>query len=394
MPISVKNINVKGKKVLKRVDLNLPIKNGILQPNPRLQRHAESIKELSEKGARLIILAHQGKPGSKDFTTLKNHADFLEKEVGKPVMFFPKTTGPEVIEKINSLKDGQILLLENVRMVEGEMENKLKLVEELSPHVDYYVLDALSVAHRPQSSIIGFSKHVPCFMGPVLKKEISALDKVGSSNITLVIGGSKVGDSLDLMENWLSSEKTDKILVGGALASLFLHAKGYIIAGSLEYLRQEGFLIFTEKARKLLQKYEEKIMLPVDVAINIKGERVESGVDNIKEGQIWDIGSKTAELYRIEILNSKNILVNGPVGVYESKNFSQGTKRILEAIAESPAFSVVGGGHTITAIRNLGLDEKKFGYISLSGKALVEYLSGKELPALKALKESRLKFNL
>ncbi len=388
-------IHLKGKRVVKRVDINSPItEEGAITINPRLERHGESIAMLSDKGAKVIVLAHQGRKGKPDFVSLRDHALLLEVITKKKVEFLGSMEPEKVKEAIGKMKDVDILLLENVRMWEGE-ENKpeeSKLVKILGPLTDIFVLDALSVSHRGQASVVGLTEHAESVAGPVLRNEIEALQNIGEGELTLILGGGKAKDSINIMENWLEKGKTKKILLGGALSVLFLYAAGKNVGGSKAYLEENGLLEFEGKAKELLSKYSDKIIVPEDMGVRIEGKRIDLGVNEVTEGDLLDIGPKTAERYAKEILESTRLVINGPMGVYERKGFGLGTKRVLEAIAESEAYSLIGGGHTITAIKELGLPEDKFSYISLSGKALIQYLSGKELPAILALRKNWEKF--
>ncbi len=384
-------IEIKGKRVVKRVDINSPVTDEGIAINPRLERHGESIRMLSEMGAKVIVLAHQGRMGKKDFVSLREHALLLEMLTKKKVEFIESMEPEKVREAIENMNEGDILLLENVRMWKGEEKEGEKgaLVEILGPLTDVFVLDALSVSHRAHSSVVGLTEHAVSVAGPVLRSEVKALENIGEGELTLVLGGGKAKDSLQIMEKWLESGKASKVLLGGTISVLFLHASGKNVGDSLRYLEENKLLEYSGKAKELLEKYPEKIVLPEDVGLEIGGKRVESGSGEIKEGQILDIGEKTMEKYAGEILSAKRILINGPMGVYEKEGFGKGTRRVLGAVAESEAFSLVGGGHTITAIKELGLPEDKFSYISLSGKALIQYLSGKDLPAILALKKNR-----
>jgi phosphoglycerate kinase len=384
-------LQIKGKRVVKRVDLNSPVdENGAITINPRLERHGESIAMLSDGGAKVIVLAHQGRKGKQDFISLREHALLLEIITKKKVEFLESMEPEKVKETIGRMGEGDILLLENVRMWAGEEDDasESKLVKVLGPLTDIFVLDALSVSHRAQSSVVGLTMHAESVAGPVLRDEINALESIGEGKLTLVLGGGKAEDSIKIMENWLEKGKAKKVLLGGALSVLFLHAQGKNVGGSMEYLKSHGLLEFEGKAKELLSKYPEKILVPNDMGIELGGERKDLGVDEVTEGRLLDIGPKTSEQYAQEILETERIVVNGPMGVYEIKGFEKGTKKVLEAIAESKAYSLVGGGHTITAIKELGLPEEKFSYISLSGKALIQYLSGKELPAILALRKN------
>ncbi|MDD2655690.1 MAG: phosphoglycerate kinase [Candidatus ainarchaeum sp.] len=386
----VEHFEVSGKRVVKRVDINSPIENGEPVMNPRIRRHAESIKELSDRGAKVIVTAHQGRRGDEDFTSLGKHAKLLSGLTGKDVRFVPGTDEARVEKEIAAMKAGDILVLENARMWENEEKDigENPLTKVLAKNADIYLLDAMSVAHREHASVVGLTKYVKSGVGFVLRNEINALQKMEGGQVLLIIGGGKVKDSLRIMKAWLGSGKASRVLVGGAVAVFFLYVDGYRNAASREYLEKAGLMELAQDGKELLEKYRDKIFVPDDVAVNIKGERVECGKGELCEGQIADIGSGTMEGFAEEISGTKKILINGPMGMYELPNFDTGTRKVLEAVAGSEAFSLVGGGHTISAIEKFGIPEGKFGYVSLSGKALIEYLSGKELPALKAIKES------
>ncbi len=381
--------DVKGKKILLRVDLNSPVKDGMIAGSERIKAHAKTINEISERGAAVIVLAHQGKKGSPDFLHLEQHARMLHRILGKDVAYVDDVVGSEAKKAITRMKPGDILVLDNVRLLECENTTDGKIVEGLSPLVDYFVLDALSVAHRKHSSVMGFFKKIPCFAGDILSAEIDAMKNVRSSrDVTFFLGGSKVSDSFRIMENWLQDGRARIVLVGGALSVLLLYAKGFNIGGSREFLENSDLLDDVDKARKILEKYDGKIMLPADVGLSVDMKRVECDADKITEGQVWDIGGKTIEEYRRVIYNSKCVVMNGPAGVYELEDFSKGTRAVLEAIARSDAYSLLGGGHTINAINLFGMKKEHFSYISLSGKAMIEFLCGNELPGITALDEN------
>lgn len=389
--------HLKGKVVFKRIDINSPIEGGIVQMNPRIRAHAKSIAELRDMGAKVVLLAHQGRPGEKDFIHLEQHAKLLEKELGTPVYYVDDVIGEKAQKAILRLRDGEVLLLNNVRMLGDETKktHDSEIVRTLAPLGHYFVLDALSVSHREHASVTGFTHRLPSGGGKVLRDEVEALAKMdGARNITFIFGGSKVEDSFQVMKKWLATDKVKKILVGGALAVLFIYAKGYQVGGSLAYLEKTGLIAHTAEAKAMVEKYPDKIEVPLDVGLNIGGKRVDCNLDEIMEGQIFDISEKTLLRYKEIIFDSDFIFMNGPMGVYEMKEFEWGTRHVLEAVSRSKAYSILGGGHTITAIDKFGLNKEKFGYISLSGKALVEYLSGKELPGLKALKDNAGKFSV
>lgn len=397
--------DVRGKTILVRADLNCPVDGGKIIADTRIRAHAETIKNLSDRGAKVVILSHQGREGREDFIGLEQHARILHHVIGRDVIFVD-VVGEDVTRTIKRLKDGDVLMLDNVRKLRCETEHPDgdgEIVHHLSPLADYYVLDALSVAHRKHSSVVGFAKHMPCFAGDVLAAEIEAVDKVKhGKDVTFIFGGSKADDSFRIMDQWLSDGRAREVLVGGALAVLLIRAAGHHIGESEQYLKDSKLDDRIPEAKKMLEKFDGKIILPVDVGLSlklprpdtdsIKIERREADVSAIGKGQIWDIGEKTIERYVHVINNSHFIVMNGPVGVYEVDDFSKGTRALLEAIARSDAFSLLGGGHTVSAIERFGIDKKDFNYVSLSGKALMRYLCGKELVGLTALEENEKRF--
>lgn len=391
----ISKLDVKGKTILLRVDLNSPVEDGKIVPGPRIDAHAATIRTLSERGARLVVLAHQGRKGKPDFLPLEQHAKYLHHILQKEVAYVTDVIGEEAKTAIKDLDDGDILILDNVRSLECENDRWGKITDALSPLADYFVLDAFSVAHREHSSVVGFEKKLPCFAGLHLEEELEALEKLkGAKDLTFILGGSKVEDSFAIMKKWLSEGRARKVLVCGALAVLLLHAKGYHVGESMEYLDISSIESHCDEAKKLLEEFDGHIVLPVDVAVSIDMKRHDRSVGEIDKGQIRDIGPKTLELYKEVIFHSHTVVMNGPAGVYELEDFAFGTKGLLEVIAQCDAFSLIGGGHTISAIEKFKLNKDHFSHISLAGKALIKYLSGHELPGLKALKENEKLFPL
>jgi phosphoglycerate kinase len=403
----IANHEVEGKTVLVRVDLNCPLENGKITSHIRINAHAVTLKNLSDRGAKVVVLSHQGRKGSDDFVTLEQHSKILQDILGREVLFVNDMIGPVAIEAISKLTNGQIIVLDNVRHLHcetGHPRAKGEIVYHLSPLADYFVLDALSVAHRAHSSIIGFKDKVPCFAGDVLAEELDAVDKIRQSDdVTFIFGGSKVKDSFKVMDKWLTDGRAKKILVGGALSVLLLRANGCNIGGSSEYLKESGLDKYLPAAIEMLEKYDGKIHLPTDVGLSFKKEehgrqvvweRVESDVSKIETGQIWDIGEKSTNEYSDIISSSKCIVMNGPLGVYELDKFSKGTKTILDSIAKTTVFSLLGGGHTLAALEKFNIDKNQFGYVSLSGKALIAYLCGDDLPGLVSLEENEKLFDM
>ncbi|MBU0590790.1 phosphoglycerate kinase [Candidatus Micrarchaeota archaeon] len=402
----IADYDVSGKKVLVRVDFNCPVENGMISGDTRIRAHAKTIKELSDRGAKVIVLSHQGRVGRDDFLNLEQHAKALHRVLGKDVLFVDDIVGNNAQHAISKLKNGEILVLDNVRLLKCEIEHPDgdgEIVYHLSKITDYFVLDALSVAHRNHSSVVGFCRKMPCFVGDIMAAEIDAVDKVRhGTDVTFILGGSKVDDSFKIMSTWLSNGKAKEVLVGGALAVLLLRANGYNVGESENYLKNSNLSDKIPKAKELLDKFDGKIVLPIDVGLSIRTENPTDGssiitredvlISNINKGQIWDVGDATIKKCHDIINNSHYIVMNGPLGVYEIDDFARGTKKILESIANCDAFSLIGGGHTITAIDKFGINSNHFSYVSLSGKALIKYICGEELCGITALEENEKKF--
>jgi len=398
------DVDVSGKTVIVRVDINSPIdpETGRIQDNERIQAHAKTLRELSDKGAKVVVLAHQGRKGGSDFLPLKQHADLLSKHVGKPVKYVPDLLGDEAEKAIKDLKEGEIVLLENVRTldeetVEASPEEHAKgaLVSKLSKLADLFILDAFSVAHRSHASIVGFAAVLPVIAGRVMEKELEALSELleKRDKIILFMGGNKPKDCISVIEAILKRGKPEikLLLTAGILGQLFLMAEGKDLgAPSLEYIKKKKFDEFVEKARELSEKLGERLYKPIDVAYEADGKRAEVKIEELPTpGPIMDIGSETAALYRKLITSATPedaIIVKGPAGAYEHEEFRKGTREIYRALAESKAFTLIGGGDSSTAIKLVGLKVDDFSYVSLAGGALIHYLSGKTMPGVEILK--------
>ncbi|MCM8830709.1 MAG: phosphoglycerate kinase [Candidatus Omnitrophica bacterium] len=390
------DINFENKCVFIRVDLNTTIKNNKPLLSPRIKEHTLTIAELALKKAKVVVLAHQGRKAQQDFIGLEGHAKLLKKELKKinsklDVKFVDDVCGQKAIENIKNLKIGEILLLQNTRFLDCETDfektAKCQIVDNLEPLCDIFVLDALSVAHRAHASVIGFKKPLKV-AGRVLEKELKALEKFQNENNkpkVLILGGAKIKDSASILEFWLKNNKADYILIGGLIGVVMLVASGKKIPQKIEL--EDGIL---EKLQKLYSQYKDKIILAEDVLLNTKPKPKALRLDKLESmsGEIYDIGPKTIEKFSKIILGSKSIIFNGPMGVYEKKGFEKGTKKILQAILKSKGFSIIGGGNSTDAIEKLKLKKEKFGYVSLSGKAFIEYLTEGTLPGIEYLRDS------
>ena len=400
--LTLDDVKVKDKVVLVRVDFNSEVdpETKKVTSDVRIRAHAETtIKELAEKGAKVVILAHQGRKGDPDFTPLKQHAGILAKILKCPVQYVDDVYGEKAKKAIKALKSGEILVLENVRSFDGETKNgtpeqqaKTELVQNLAPLADLFVNDAFAAAHRGHASMVGFTAVLPSVAGRIMERELKSLSRAlekPEKPCVYVMGGAKADDSLEISKYVLGNGIADYVVVGGVTAQLFLAAKGFDLGkGNMAFLAKKELTGLVPGIQALLKQYPDKILLPDDVALDVNGKRKEILVGKLPtEYSIFDIGAKTAENYAKLIAKAKSIVVSGPMGVYENREFNHGTKRVFEAIADSKAFSLAGGGNTIAAIQEYGLS-KKIGYISTAGGALIEFLMGKNLPGVVALENA------
>jgi phosphoglycerate kinase len=396
------DFQVKNKIVLVRVDFNSEIDPQTKKVNSdvRIRAHAEStLKELAEKGAKTVVLAHQGRKGDADYTPLKGHAELLGKILNCPVKYVDDLFGDKAKAAIKSLQGGEILVLENVRSWDKETKSmsiedasKTDLVQNLAPLADLFVNDAFAAAHRGHVSMVGFTAVLPSAAGRIMERELKSLSKAlekPEKPCVYVMGGAKADDSLEISKYVLGNGIADYVLTGGVTGQLFLAAKGVDIGkANMAFLEKKELTGLIPGIRALEEQFGDKVMIPVDVAMDADGVRKEIDVSSLPtENSLLDIGTKTVEAYSEKILSAKSIVVSGPMGVYENKEFNYGTKKVFEAIADSQAFSLAGGGNTIAAINEYGLT-KKIGYISTAGGALIEFLMGKKLPGVVALENA------
>ncbi len=396
------DFQVKNKVVLVRVDFNSEIDPATkkVTSDVRIRAHAEStLKELAEKGAKTVVLAHQGRKGDPDYASLKEHAEILGKILKCPVKYVDDLFGDKAKTAIKNLKGGEILVLENVRSWDKETKSttpedasKTELVQNLAPLADLFVNDAFAAAHRGHVSMVGFTAVLPSAAGRIMERELKSLSKAlekPEKPSVYVMGGAKADDSLEISKYVLGKGIADYVLTGGVTGQLFLAAKGVDLGkGNMGYLAKKELTGLIPGIKALEEQFGDKVMVPVDVALDVSGKRKEILVSKLPtENSVMDIGAKTVEAYSKIIVNAKSIVVSGPMGVYENKEFNYGTKKVFEAIANSKAFSLAGGGNTIAAINEYGLS-KKIGYISTAGGALIEFLMGKKLPGVVALENA------
>ncbi|MBL7169597.1 MAG: phosphoglycerate kinase [Candidatus Aenigmarchaeota archaeon] len=401
--LTIDDYDFKGKTVLLRVDINSPVsEKGKVEISDRSIAAAKTIRELAIKKAKVVVLAHQGRKGDPDFIPLKQHARILTRYSRKKVKFVNDIAGEKAVKKIKSLKNGQIILLNNVRLLPDETEKKSaeqhtqsELVRVLAPLADVFVNDAFSAAHRSQASTIGFIPLLPSLVGRTMEMEVGSIEKVfGRMKISkhdiFVLGGAKPDEPLEIMECMLGKGTLETVLVDGVIGLLFLVANGYDLGDpTVDFLKEKGYIEYLPQVKKILKKYKKKVVIPLDVAVEVNKKRKEFSVEELPVNyQIMDIGTKTIEKYIRIIKQSKNIVMKGPAGVYEKKGFGIGTKIILKAVKNSGSVSLVGGGHTLSAISKFKISKNGFSHVSLGGGALIIYLSGKKLPALEALRKN------
>lgn len=400
--LTMNDCNFKNKTTLVRVDFNSPVdpKTKKVLDDTRIRRHAETtIKELIQKGAKTVILAHQGRPGDPDFIPLKQHAEALSKILGKPVKYVNDIFGEKAQKAIKKLKSGDVLVLENVRTYADEQKKgspeehaKSEFIRKLAPLADVFVNDAFAAAHRAHISTVGFTAVLPSVAGRIMERELKALKKVleaPEKPCVFILGGAKGDDSLDISRYVLKNNIADYILTGGVIGHIFLAAKGIDLGKlNMEFLEKKELMGLALGIRELMKAYPEAIKMPMDLAVEVEQKRKEIRMNELPTNYaIFDIGTETTKKYGELIRKAKSIVISGPMGVFENKEFMTGTKRIFEAIAASKAFSLVGGGHTVAAVEELGLTDE-MSYVSTAGGALIEFLMGKQLPGVVALEKA------
>ena len=398
---TIDDFDVENKTVLVRIDINAPVdpSSGIILDDTRLKLHAQTIKELSNKGAKVVLVAHQSRPGKNDFTTLSQHSEVLSEILNLRVKYVDSLFASTAKDAIRDLKPHEILLLENARFFSEETlsrtpeeQSKTLFVRHLSPLIDYFVNDAFAAAHRSQASLVGFTVNTPSAAGRVMEKELTviqdALDNVEHPCVFL-LGGMKPEDSIDVMENVLSNGTADSILTTGIVGNIVLWAAGIDIGQvNKDFIASRGYEGMVEKAKGLIDRFGDKVKYPIDVACEIDGNRVDIDFKEIPNEAIFDIGVKTIAYYAKEIRDAKYIFANGPAGVFEDPQFAMGTEDLINAMASSNGFSLIGGGHIAAATAGLGLEDH-MSHLSSGGGACISMLAGKKLAAVEALKNSK-----
>ncbi|HVN15372.1 MAG TPA: phosphoglycerate kinase [Anaerolineales bacterium] len=383
---TVKDIDLKGKRVLMRVDFNVPMADGKVTDDKRIKASLPTIQYVLDQGASVILMSHLGRPkgGPDPEFSLKAAADVLAGLLGKPVQMAPDCVGPEVEKMAKALKPGDVLMLENTRFHAGEEKNDLELAKQMAALGEVYVNDAFGSAHRAHSSTEGVARFLPAVSGFLMEQELEYLGRATSNPerpYIAILGGAKISDKIAVVENLLA--KCDKLIIGGGMANTFLAAKGYNMQDSLVEASS------VETAKSIMGKAGDKLILPVDAVIADKFDAEANSrvvdVDKVPAGwRVMDVGPKTLELYKSALSGAKLVVWNGPVGVFEMPKFAEGTFAVARLLAASGATTVIGGGDSASAVKKAGV-AKQMTHVSTGGGASLEFLEGKELPGVAAL---------
>ena len=385
---TVKDIDLKGKRVFMRVDFNVPMADGKVTDDKRIKAALPTIKYVLEQGASLLLASHLGRPkgGPAPEFSLKAAAEVLSGHLGIPVKMAPDCVGPEVEAMAKALKPGEVLMLENTRFHKGEEKNDLELAKQMAALADVYVNDAFGSAHRAHSSTEGIARFLPAVSGFLMEQELEYLGRAVANPehpYIAILGGAKISDKILVVETLAA--KCDKLIIGGGMANTFLAAKGLNMQDSL--VEAESI----ETGKTLLAKLGDKLILPLDAVIADKfAEDANTqvvDVDKIPTGwRMLDVGPKTLELYKEALKGAKLVVWNGPVGVFEMPKFAEGTFALAKMLAESGATTVIGGGDSASAVKKAGV-AKQMTHVSTGGGASLEFLEGKELPGVAALND-------
>ncbi len=387
------------------MDINCPLDKESLQiiNDSRIRRIVPTVRELIGKRARIVILAHQSRKGKWDFIPLEQHAKHLSKNLNAPVKYVDDILGENALDAISKVEPGEVLLLGNVRELEFESKEadmmihaESDLVKTLAPLIDFYVCDAFGAAHRSQCSLVGFPVKVPSASGRLMAKEIFALRAVFDvprRPSVFILGGAKFGDASDMIDFVLGSGMADTVILVGLAGNAFLMARGVDIGeASSNVLKDELTPENIQAAKDIMAKYGQRILLPVDVAVERNGERVSVNIGDMPTLEpAFDIGDDSAEKFRKVIMSAKTSFMSGPAGMYERSGFETGTKILMSAMIDGKSQSVIGGGHTVGAADLFDFTDR-FSYVSTGGGALETFLLGDVFPVIEALKYSYLNF--
>ena len=405
--LTLDEVDLDGRTVLVRVDINSPLdpETNVFLDDTRIRRIVPTLNKLSK--SKVILLAHQSRPGKKDFTSTLGHSRELGRLLGRTVKWVDDIYGKKALTAIESMEDGELLMLNNVRMDDEEVSTKgdfdimaeTQMVQNLSMVADAFVNDAFACAHRSSPSIVGFTNTLPCIAGELMNYELSKLSQALDNPVRpciAVLGGIKVDDSVIVAENMLRGNTCDHVWVTGGVANLFLYISGIDIGDvNVNFLKGELGKSWDDtiaKAGKLLIDFPECIIMPSDVALHLEGNRVDHYIENLPiEAPIFDMGITSVRSLSRAIKSAGTIILNGPAGVFEQTDFALGTVEMLNACAESEGYAVMGGGHTATLVSQRGLADK-VGHVSTGGGACLDLLAGRVLPGVASLEESAKRF--
>ena len=407
--LTLDNINVEGKTVLVRVDINSPLdpSTRAFLDDTRIRAILPTINRLSK--AKTVLIAHQSRPGKNDFTSTLGHARELGRLLGRTIKWVQDIHGKKAMKAIEAMNDGDILMLNNIRMDPEEVGSKgdslalseTSLVQDLASVADVFVNDAFACAHRNAPSIVGFAHHLPCVAGELMAHEIRQLDVALESPARpciAVLGGIKVDDSIEVALNMLNNSIADEVWLTGGVANLAIHLSGHDIGdGNVEFLRNElkdAWEPTVDSAKSLLTTYADRIVLPVDVAANVEGNRINLKIEELPiHAPLFDLGLQSIRALSTRIKEAGTVILNGPAGVFELPDFALGTIEMLSACAETKGYALMGGGHTATLVSQRGMSDK-MGHVSTGGGACLDYIAGRILPGIHALELSAQRYQL
>ncbi|HTX44577.1 MAG TPA: phosphoglycerate kinase [Methanocella sp.] len=391
------DLDFDGKAVLLRVEFNSPIgPDGKILDDKRIRESVPTIKELED--SKVILVAHQSRPGKKDFTTLEQHSKRLQRLIKQNVRYVDDIFGSHACSAIVEAGPGDVVMLENVRFYSEEVleldpkaASRTIMVKRLAPLAQVFLNDAFGASHRSQVSLVGFTPVLPSGAGRLMQKEIDSLSEAlkGGGEVVYVLGGAKVDDSISVTKNVLEKNIATRVLVTGVVANVFLAAGGINIGKpNMDFLEKNELSGEIPRAQEILQKFNGKVLMPSDVAINRDGKRIEINVRQLPTDYlISDVGHETIANFSDIIRHADKVILNGPAGIFENPEFATGTKDILMAAAKAK-FSIVGGGHSSAAVEEMGIEDK-ITHVSTGGGAAIDFLSGKPMPAIDALKAAK-----
>ena len=404
--LTIDDLDVNDKTVIVRVDVNSPLDKKTLEISSaaRIKAVEPTLRKLLERHAKLVILAHQGKKGDWDFSPLEKHVAVLNRELGLKVKFVPDIFGEKAKAAVKALKPGEAVMLDNVRGWDGETAKmtpeefaRSELVTALAPLADLFVNDAFAAAHRAQASLVGFPQVLPSAAGVLMDAEITAMTRIFKNPqrpFTVILGGAKFEDATTLISHLLDNRCADRVILAGLVPMSFLKAQGKSLGKPTEDILSKVGDAAVRASDAILKSWSDRVFLPTGFGADDNGRRWDISVDQLPvDLPLLDISVDSVRRFEPVIAESKSIFISGPAGAFERPQFEQGTKAILDAIAGAGAFKVAGGGHTTSAIDKFGL-RGKFDYISTGGGALEEFILGKKLPGIEALKQAKQRYKV